>query len=731
MKAPILSSTMQIFIGLVSGITIGLIFGDACAILQPLGTAFIKLLQVTVLPSVIISLISGIGGLKRSDAGLIARNGSLVMLMMWSVGIVSFLSMQLAFPVLLNPSFYSTRVLPNPEATNMIDLFIPSNIFHSLSEGTIPAIVFFSLLLGFTLIGDDKNKPLVSLINGLSSAISRMTHIISRIIPLGVFIIAASTAGTLTFERFLQLQVFFSSMAVLSILMTLMVLPLMVSCFTPFTYREIVSTSSKAVILGFSTGSSFITLSLISESIQKLFQSYGNTEKLRSYSEILVPLGYTFPSIGSFMPFLFILFTAWFYHDPLNLERQLILISGGFLSLFSSYRAAIEFMLNLLGLPNDAINLYMSSYSLHVHLVAPLVSMSIFSFAAICTALLSNFARFRLKKAIFSALVVVIVFSVSIIGLNLGFSHLLANTYSSDETVSNMDLPKQDDGSFMNKSLDVKVYMSPADLPHIDQRKNATEGALDRIKHQSVLRVGYNPGSIPFAFFNKRGSLVGHDVEMAYELAHFIGVKKLEFIPVTDSSMAEFLNNGTCDIIMSGVMVTPERLDRFRFTSPYMTLHLAMVVKDNRKGDFTDLENIQKMEGLRLASPAGSEYLNISSQLFPNASLVKLNNSWEFFKGDRADALLTTAEEGSVMTLLYPFYDVAMFDTTDTYKVLCAYPIAKGSDESFQTLLNYWIKMDEEYGTLNKKYDYWILGKGVEKKQPRWCIARDVLHLMR
>ncbi|HWQ19755.1 MAG TPA: cation:dicarboxylase symporter family transporter, partial [Methanotrichaceae archaeon] len=300
MRVPRLNSTAQIFIGLVSGIIVGLVFGDACAVLQPLGTAFIKLMQVTVLPSVVISIISGIGGLKQSDARLIARKGSLVMLMIWSLGIAAFLAMQFAFPVLLNASFFSSDDTPAPGVTNLVDLFIPSNVFRSLSDGAIPAVVLFSLLLGFTLIGDDKNKPLVSLLRGISSALLRMTHLISRIIPVGVFVIAASTAGTITFERFLQLQVFFGSLAVLSILMILVALPLLVSCFTPFTYGEILSASSKAVLLGFSTGNDFITLSLIVESIQKLFHGYSDSEKLRSYSEVLVPLAYTFPSIGSF-----------------------------------------------------------------------------------------------------------------------------------------------------------------------------------------------------------------------------------------------------------------------------------------------------------------------------------------------------------------------------------------------------------------------------------------------
>jgi hypothetical protein len=44
-------------------------------------------------------------------------------------------------------------------------------------------------------------------------------------------------------------------------------------------------------------------------------------------------------------------------------------------------------------------------------------------------------------------------------------------------------------------------------------------------------------------------------------------------------------------------------------------------------------------------------------------------------------------------------------------------------------MLNYWINMENEYGGLSAKYDHWVLGKSAAAQEPRWCIAKDVLHL--
>ena len=49
----------------------------------------------------------------------------------------------------------------------------------------------------------------------------------------------------------------------------------------------------------------------------------------------------------------------------------------------------------------------------------------------------------------------------------------------------------------------------------------------------------------------------------------------------------------------------------------------------------------------------------------------------------RADALFTAAEEGYPMTLLYPFFDVAVLEPIDAYPMMYAYPVARNSSETF------------------------------------------------
>ena len=78
---------------------------------------------------------------------------------------------------------------------------------------------------------------------------------------------------------------------------------------------------------------------------------------------------------------------------------------------------------------------------------------------------------------------------------------------------------------------------------------------IRQIRERGVLRVGYNSNNVPFAFFNGKGELVGYDVEMAYDLARTLNVSRIEFVPITGTTLAESLDSGYCDIVMSAVVV--------------------------------------------------------------------------------------------------------------------------------------------------------------------------------
>ncbi len=210
--------------------------------LQPLGvlaTAYIKLLQMTVLPYVTVSIITSLGSLSYSDAKTLGARVGLVLAALWAVSVAMAMLIPLAFPSGASASFFSTTLIEQRPPFDFIDLYIPSNPFFSLANNIVPAVVLFSVAIGIALIGVERKQLLLDVLGVVSAAVSRATRMIVNLMPYGLFTIAASVSGTITIDQVARLQVFIVSYMAMSLVLALWVLPGLVSVLTPITAARI------------------------------------------------------------------------------------------------------------------------------------------------------------------------------------------------------------------------------------------------------------------------------------------------------------------------------------------------------------------------------------------------------------------------------------------------------------------------------------------------------------
>jgi ABC-type amino acid transport substrate-binding protein len=304
---------------------------------------------------------------------------------------------------------------------------------------------------------------------------------------------------------------------------------------------------------------------------------------------------------------------------------------------------------------------------------------------------------------------------VILAGLRAFFTFALDNQYRKNEIIAGMQL--------LRSKVPAVVHRTPPPAPADDPQQSR----LERLRSRGILRVGYLPDNLPFAYFNAADDLVGFDVEMAHTLARDIG-SKLEFVPIVRERMAEQLKAGDCDIIMSGVAPTPERAYTMTFSAPYLDQTIALIVKDHRREEFSSREAIRRLKAPRIGVPNIPYYVDKVHRYLPQAELVLLHSVTEFFegRGEELDALVYTAEAGSAWTLLYPAYTVAI-PQPDVLTGPLAYPLARG-DQEMVDFINLWIELKKKDKTIARLYDYWILGKHAVPESPRWSIIRNVLH---
>ena len=265
-----MSLSAKIALGLAGGVVTGLFLGERAAFLEWPAKAFVQLLQVTVMPYLVTSLISGIASGSSGQARRLFTRAGVIVLVLWALSLALVFVVPLALPPSMGGAFYSTATVSSQERIDWIDLYIPSNPFRSLSNNLVPAVVVFSALLGIALIGlRDKDRVLGPL-RLIGDTLGRAGSMLVALTPIGIFAIAGHAAGTLRLEEFERLQAYLLVSIGLHGLFTLWILPGLTSALTGIPYRRIVTLIWDPLITAFATANLFIVLPLIQERSKQL-----------------------------------------------------------------------------------------------------------------------------------------------------------------------------------------------------------------------------------------------------------------------------------------------------------------------------------------------------------------------------------------------------------------------------------------------------------------------------
>jgi Na+/H+-dicarboxylate symporter len=697
------SLSTNIFIGLALGVLAGIFLGEYCADLKIVGDIFIQLLQMAVLPYIVVSLIAGLGRLTFSEAASLARKCGLVLLILWSLCITMVLVMPIAFPEWQSASFFSTSLVEEGKGFNFMELYVPANPFYSMTFNLVPAVVLFSIAVGVALIGVEKKEGLLENLSALVHALTSVTNYVIKLSPVGVFAIAASAAGTMNIEEFGSLQVYMVAYLVGWAVLFFWMLPVLVTSITPLSYRDVVWSARDAFVTAFATGNLLVVLAILAERSRELLKKCELSEHESASVEVIVPVSFNFPNVGKLFSLSFILFAGWFTDSTVSAAHYPMFVFSGFFSFFGAMAVAMPFMLDLLHIPADMFQLFLISDVLITRFGTLLAAMHTWVLALLGAVAMSGRFVIQWRKLLQYAVLSVLLAVVSMAGVRIFFAFALDPTYTKYESFVEMEL--------MHDPVPSKVHDSLPPAP-----ADGAKSALERIGKRGSMRVGYFKDSLPFAFTNAASNLVGFDVET------------LDFVLIEHEKIAERLNDGYCDIIMSGMAITPGRALEMTFSVSYMDQTAAFIVEDHRRDGFARWEDVRKLAAPRMGIPDNPYFISMAQNYLPQAKIVPLRSVRDFFRGkvENLDALIYSAEAGSAWTLVYPDYSVVV-PRPDPLAVPLAYPVARGDHEMID-FINNWIELKKKDGTINKIKDHWILGRGAEKKEPRWSVIRNVFH---
>ena len=338
------SLAWQILIALILGIVVGAVLHNQPEIkdsivnnvLTPLGKIFISLIKMIVIPIVFSTLILGIAGVGSTKS--LGRLGfktilyfEIITTIAILVGLVaanifhpgSGIDMSQLVQTDISQYKHTTEEVQSQSHGIMQTILshIPTNIISSMAHGEMLPVIFFAVLFGIGLssLPATTKDPLLNVFHAVSETMFRVTHIIMKYAPVGVFGLIAVTVANFGFASLIPLGKLVVLVYGAILFFALVVLGLTAKMFSIniFTLLKILKDE---LILAYSTASSETVLPRI---MQKM-EAYGAPKAISSF---VIPTGYSFNLDGSTLyQSIAAIFIAQLYGIEMSISQQVILV---------------------------------------------------------------------------------------------------------------------------------------------------------------------------------------------------------------------------------------------------------------------------------------------------------------------------------------------------------------------------------------------------------------------
>ena len=325
----------QILIGLILGIILGVVFYDnrtATTAMQNVGTMFISLIQMIVLPIVVSCLVVGIANM--GDIKKLGRVGGKTLIyfeLMTTIAII----LGLIIGNIFHPGDYinvhqlhgqsisqyveTAKTAKNSGVWSIFMGIIPTNIFKALSSGDMLPIIFFSVFfgLGTAAIGE-KGTIILDFFRAVSEVMFKVTNWVMKSAPIGVCALIGATVAQMGINALAPLG-YFILLAYATMAIFIVVIMGLVAKLFKLNIWHLLHVIKDEMVLAFSTASSEAVLPKI---IDKM-NNFGVSQGIVSF---VVPTGYTFNLDGSAIyQSLAALFLAQAYGIHLSIGQQITL----------------------------------------------------------------------------------------------------------------------------------------------------------------------------------------------------------------------------------------------------------------------------------------------------------------------------------------------------------------------------------------------------------------------
>jgi len=316
-------------LAMIVGVIIGRVMGEEAGMFAPLGSLFIQLIRMLVIPLVFVSIVAGAASLGATkSAGRIGMTTiayiftTTVLAVLLAIALGSWFKpgagiSQETIQAFLPEQQYEA-VPQKMEFWPMLLDIIPANPVKSLAEGNILQLIFFGLFLGFGLsaLSKEKKQPVLNALNTFLDALIWCIQKVMLVAPVGVFGLMADATGTFGFDLLLKVGNLLWVNVIAALIILLLFYPLTLKLFSKMKISHFLKSMIRPQIVAFSTSSSMATLPVTLETCE---DKLGVSKETTAF---VVPLGATINMTGNAIYYTLVaLFFAQLYNIDLSIAQ--------------------------------------------------------------------------------------------------------------------------------------------------------------------------------------------------------------------------------------------------------------------------------------------------------------------------------------------------------------------------------------------------------------------------
>ncbi|GAA3657861.1 dicarboxylate/amino acid:cation symporter [Microbacterium marinilacus] len=358
---------IRIALAAVAGIVFGLVVGEWAENLKFVGDLFIRLIQMSIVPLVLSSVIVATGAMTGKGAGRLALRtfswmiGFSVAAALLAWGLASLLrpGVGMVFEGELDPAL--AEPAPEPAGWQETVLgFVSTNVVEAMATGSMVPIIVFALLFGAALnayVGRTGKRTVLDFFDELQQIVLTMIRFVMVVAPIGVFCLLADLAGRVGFAVVTSALAYLGT-TLIGVVIILLAMVATVTAVTRLNPTRLPGKLAEQTVLAVTTTSSAVTFPTV---LRSAVEKFGISRPVANFT---LSIGMTMGSCGAVLNYTIVVLFLAQAGDVSLTPGQIVLgmalavlLNMGTITVPGGFPVVAMFLATSVGLPTEAIGL--------------------------------------------------------------------------------------------------------------------------------------------------------------------------------------------------------------------------------------------------------------------------------------------------------------------------------------------------------------------------------------